>query len=1221
MADEIKKMSSEETIKLDSAKETEKLQKETEKLDTEPQRTFPVSFTKDQIVENRYKVKDIIGQQSGESMIYLCEDIKEKKNVVLKLYRTGFSVKKDIIDKLIRLNHPDIVNVLKYGYINNQFYEVMEYAAGGNLIERLQENTFSEEELIKYIIPETLNGLKFCHENEVVHRDIKPANIFYRNSNKTDIVIGDFGISSLLDKKFSVKLSKRAFTSDYASPESFTDYIGKASDWYSLGMTLIHLYLGVSPFEGFTDPQIMHKHISEKIPLPDTLSDRFKNLLRGLLIKERKKRWGLDEIERWLKGEDVPVYEEEIAKPVSFEYKFEEHTARSTEDLAEILQTYPDREVVKKYLARGAFSKGIDRFDPALGSKIFDIEEREKDIDIALLKICLLLDSEMPYYLTPYLTPKIKVDTPEKLAAQIDKNWKIGKKKIFSGMISIWLKHKGYQEIVEKWGKVKNEYSNQQDRGTEIFLYLLDPELPHPEILIEPSSLSFGTIERISIIEKEIKLTNRGKRGYLFGTINLSKKIKGVTLTKDNTDLEIINIGLFPGESVTFKMIIDAKNVPIGEKYDFSIDTKTNASEEISLPVSFSTDYPEYSKKRAEKSLKIKKGVEIYTLRELAEYCYKEWSETDNIILTKKVIKWIKKSLKEEQIAKKVEEITKKSLMNEKRLHPQEYYRFLKLTGVIEEDRLFGLFKIQRIRELEDEQNYKIDEVRRDIWREVEDRRDARKKISTSGISVLGSIILSMIGCTAQVFLPTVIILSLGGYMKGCFSVSQSDPHLYDKWLPAAWSGLKGGFWLSCILSPIIGIVWGYIKEEGSIKKYLKDKKDIADITITPDEQKLLEVRIKTIEEETKQRIIGLDEEIRKLMSGTDKKLTATTVSPGIRRSEKREPAFFIYAVVSVVVIALLSYVGLAINKNIQEKNRFMAREETKGQLLFADSFSSNKNGWPTYKSKKFYRVFKNQRFSIYVNGTPMKREKPSSKYWYPTTTKSNEFFGDIGAYLSTSYSDFISAVKVEKVDGGESQLFGIFLGGSYDGGEGYGFTIDGNGNYKIIKLGSRSLDRIIILSDVKDYLPSYRYKSIVSGEDNAINKGNSVNYLKVVCNKYKVMFYCNNKVLECLKINSFQNTHGRVGFIVENYLHIHFDDLKIYSIGEGSGEVSYPKEKTGFVNNKFANIRSGPSTKYPVIGQARKGEKVVILSKEGNWYRIKYNGKTGYISGKLVNR
>ena len=49
-------------------------------------------------------------------------------------------------------------------------------------------------------------------------------------------------------------------------------------------------------------------------------------------------------------------------------------------------------------------------------------------------------------------------------------------------------------------------------------------------------------------------------------------------------------------------------------------------------------------------------------------------------------------------------------------------------------------------------------------------------------------------------------------------------------------------------------------------------------------------------------------------------------------------------------------------------------------------------------------------------------------------------------------------------------------------------------------------------------------------------------------------------------------------------------------------------------------NIRSTPSTSAKIIGSLAHGTSVSILDKSGDWYKISYNGKTGYIKGEFLN-
>ncbi len=48
--------------------------------------------------------------------------------------------------------------------------------------------------------------------------------------------------------------------------------------------------------------------------------------------------------------------------------------------------------------------------------------------------------------------------------------------------------------------------------------------------------------------------------------------------------------------------------------------------------------------------------------------------------------------------------------------------------------------------------------------------------------------------------------------------------------------------------------------------------------------------------------------------------------------------------------------------------------------------------------------------------------------------------------------------------------------------------------------------------------------------------------------------------------------------------------------------------------------LRSGPSVKYKSLGIIKTGEKINVIEKlNALWFKIEYNGKTGYLSSKLL--
>jgi len=50
------------------------------------------------------------------------------------------------------------------------------------------------------------------------------------------------------------------------------------------------------------------------------------------------------------------------------------------------------------------------------------------------------------------------------------------------------------------------------------------------------------------------------------------------------------------------------------------------------------------------------------------------------------------------------------------------------------------------------------------------------------------------------------------------------------------------------------------------------------------------------------------------------------------------------------------------------------------------------------------------------------------------------------------------------------------------------------------------------------------------------------------------------------------------------------------------------------------ANVRSGPSTAYPVVGGVRVGQRLPVIGQYGDWWQITLIGRTGWIWGALVS-
>ncbi|HPB48153.1 MAG TPA: serine/threonine-protein kinase [Exilispira sp.] len=256
------------------------------------------------ILNGKYEIIHMLDDSpGGEADIFLGKNKSNGMQVIIKKYRKGIKPKEKILEKLKSINHPNIVAILDYGEDNEQFYEIQQYAEGGNIASYLP---FEGTEL-KKVINSVNEALKELHSKGIVHRDIKPQNILYGDKKRERIMLGDYGISSIFDDLgLSQHLTKAHKTIGYAAPEIYTGIevgvITYKSDYYSLGVTLIELITGVFPFKGMSEEQIVLRTIAGEMIIPENIPEDLYILIKGLTLKERNLRFGYKQVKNWLEG-------------------------------------------------------------------------------------------------------------------------------------------------------------------------------------------------------------------------------------------------------------------------------------------------------------------------------------------------------------------------------------------------------------------------------------------------------------------------------------------------------------------------------------------------------------------------------------------------------------------------------------------------------------------------------------------------------------------------------------------------------------------------------------------------------------------------------------------------------------------------------------------------------------------------------------------------------
>ena len=227
-----------------------------------------------------------------------------------------------------KLHHKNITGLYGFYEIKNCSCIAMEYAKYGDLEyfqKKLIQKKYLSETLIAYITIQILEGLQYCHQCKIIHMDIKQQNILIDES--LNIKITDFSVSQSYENskngsKFFLPL---AGTSLYMSPEVLSKMEIDVEDcnkidMFSLGTLLYNLAFGQFPYNLEFSDRKNFKGILEKItqknlsfPVTKSYSSLFKKFLKGLLNKNLKERFSINEAmeDPWIRGAKLIFKEKE----------------------------------------------------------------------------------------------------------------------------------------------------------------------------------------------------------------------------------------------------------------------------------------------------------------------------------------------------------------------------------------------------------------------------------------------------------------------------------------------------------------------------------------------------------------------------------------------------------------------------------------------------------------------------------------------------------------------------------------------------------------------------------------------------------------------------------------------------------------------------------------------------------------------------------------------
>jgi len=252
----------------------------------------------------RYEITALIGR-GGMATVYRSTHPGLRQTVAVKVLHAHLADDPSLLVRfeneaqaVAALRHPNIVRVIDFDHIDEQYFMVMEYVEGLTLSAHLGAlavggRRMPAAEVLRIFEP-LCAAVDYAHRQGMVHRDVKPANVLLTAQGEP--VLTDYGIARIVGVAQHTATGTVMGSAHYMSPEQAQGLAADGrSDIYSLGVMLFEALAGRVPYEADSLPAVLLKHLTAPVPavcplnpaLPAPLDD----LLRTALAKDPDERF------------------------------------------------------------------------------------------------------------------------------------------------------------------------------------------------------------------------------------------------------------------------------------------------------------------------------------------------------------------------------------------------------------------------------------------------------------------------------------------------------------------------------------------------------------------------------------------------------------------------------------------------------------------------------------------------------------------------------------------------------------------------------------------------------------------------------------------------------------------------------------------------------------------------------------------------------------------
>ena len=188
---------------------------------------------------------------------------------------------------LSMIEHPFVITFEGFTQDDRNLYLALELINGGELFTYLRGVGRFPVDQARLYIAQIVCIFEYLHNKDIVYRDLKPENILIHKSGYLKLT--DFGFAKVIEGRTYTLCG----TPEYLAPEIILNKgHGKPVDWWTCGILLYEMIVGIDPFNDDDPMMVYQKILKGKIKFPSGFDSNAKSLIKHLLDADLTKRYG-----------------------------------------------------------------------------------------------------------------------------------------------------------------------------------------------------------------------------------------------------------------------------------------------------------------------------------------------------------------------------------------------------------------------------------------------------------------------------------------------------------------------------------------------------------------------------------------------------------------------------------------------------------------------------------------------------------------------------------------------------------------------------------------------------------------------------------------------------------------------------------------------------------------------------------------------------------------